>query len=36
MTSNLSILYISSYSDWNLFWDAKILRTREIITLFKL
>ena len=33
---NLSILNTLSYSDWNLFWDAKILRTREIMTLFKL
>ena len=35
-STNLSILNISSYSDWNLFWDAKIFRKREIITLFKL
>ena len=34
--TNLSILNMSSYSDWNLFWDAKIFRTREIMTLFKL
>ena len=31
---NLSILNISSNSDPNLFWDAKILRTRKIMTLF--
>ena len=35
-STNLSILNISSYSDINLFWDAKILRTREIMTQFKL
>ena len=35
-STNLSILKISSYSNWNLFRDAKILRTREIMTLFKL
>ena len=29
-STNLSILNISSCSDWHLFWDAKILRTREI------
>ena len=29
------ILNISSYSDWNLFWDVRILRTREIMMLFK-
>ena len=35
---NLSILNISSYScsDWNLFWDCKILRTWVIMTLLKL
>ena len=27
---------ISLNNDWNLFWDAKILRTQEIMTLFKL
>ena len=32
----LSLLNISSYSDWNLFWDAKLLRTWEIMILFKL
>ena len=35
-STNLSILNISSYSNWNQFWDAKILRTWEIMTLFKL
>ena len=35
-STNLSILNILSYSDWNLFKDAKILRTREIMMLFKL
>ena len=30
-----SILNISSYSDWNLCWEAKILRIREIMILFK-
>ena len=34
--NNLQILNISSNSDFNLFWTAKILRTREIMTLFKL
>ena len=34
-SKNLSILNISSNSEWNLFWDAKILITRKIITLFK-
>ena len=29
-STNLSILNISSYSDWNLFWDAKILRTLKL------
>ena len=32
----LSILNILSYIDWNLFWDAKIFRKREIMTIFKL
>ena len=35
-SKNLSILNILSYSYWNLFWDAKILGTREIMTIFKL
>ena len=38
--TNLSIyqyiLSISSYSDLNVFWDAKIPRTREIMKLLKL
>ena len=34
-SKNLSILNISSYSEWNLFLDAKILITREIIILLK-
>ena len=33
-TKNLSILNISSYNDWKLSWDAKILRPQEIMTLF--
>ena len=33
---NHSILNISSYSNLNLFWDGKILRTRGIMTLFNL
>ena len=33
-SKNLSILNISSYNDWNLFCDAKILGTQEIMTLF--
>ena len=35
-SKNISILNISLYSDWNLFWDAKILRTQEVMALFKL
>ena len=35
-SKNLSIINVSSYSDWNMFWDAKILRIREIMMLFKL
>ena len=35
LTMNLSILNILSYGDLNLFWDTKILRIREIMTLFK-
>ena len=34
-SKNLSILNTSSFSDWNLFRDAKTFRTREIMTLFK-
>ena len=34
-SANLSILNISSYSHWTIFWDAKILRTQEIMTLIK-
>ena len=34
-SKNLSILNSSSYSDGNLFWDAKILRTQEMMALFK-
>ena len=34
-STNLSILNIWAYSDWNLFWDVKILRTQEIMLLFK-
>ena len=30
------ILNICSYNDWNLFWDNKILKTREIMMRFKL
>ena len=28
-SKNLSILNISLYSDWNLFWDPKIFRITE-------
>ena len=35
-SKNLSILNIPSYRDLNLFLDAKIYRTREIMTLLKL
>ena len=34
-SKNLSTLKISSYSDWNLYWDVKILIKRENITIFK-
>ena len=34
-TSRWSILNISSYADWHLFWDAKILRTQVKILVFK-
>ena len=35
-SKNLSILNCSSYSDLNLFWDAKILRTQEIRTFIQI
>ena len=35
-SKNLSKLYISSYGDLTLFWDAEILRSLEIMTLFRL
>ena len=35
-SENLSILDISSYSDCNLIWDARILKQWKIMRLFKL
>ena len=29
-------IFYHMYNDWNLFWDAKMLRTRKIMTQFKL